>query len=353
MAIIPLFVPHAACPHRCVFCNQRTISGEAETSLDEVQRQIDTWLPRIRPSRDNEAAFYGGSFTGLPLPLQERLLAPAEALLEQGVVGSIRLSTRPDYIDAPRLEFLQRHHVRLVELGVQSLDDAVLCRAERGHTAAQVRQAVDLLKAYGFRTGIQLMVGLPGQTFASVRETAETVCGLHPDVARIYPVLVLEGTALADQYRHGLYEPLTLDEAVEQAAWVYDRLENAGIRVIRTGLQPDAELVRPGQLLAGPFHPAMGELVKSRLYRQKGARLLAETGPLPPGSTVEFSDAVVPFLHLERTGQGVCIHFPPREESKLRGRHNGNLQAWQERFPGRIELVPEHKIRDWSADDKH
>ena len=343
MAIIPIFVPHAACPHRCVFCNQRTISGESETSPAEVQHQIDTWLPRIRPSRDNEAAFYGGSFTGLPLTLQERLLAPAEALLEQEIIGSIRLSTRPDYIDAPRLDFLRRHHVRLVELGVQSLDDDVLRRAERGHTAAQVCQAMDLLKQCGFHTGIQLMVGLPGQTFASVQETAEEVCRLHPDIARIYPVLVIAGTVLADQYRQGRYEPLALEEAVEQAAWVYDKLENAGIRVIRTGLQPDAELVRPGNVLAGPFHPAMGELVKSRLYRQNAARLLADAAVLPPGSTVDFSDAVVPSLHLERTGEGVRIRFPAREESKLRGQHNGNVQAWQEKFPGAIELVPERQ----------
>ena len=152
MSIIPIFIPHAGCPHQCVFCNQKAISGQKSAAVPAAQAQIKRWLEWIKPSALNEAAFYGGSFTGLDLSLQKELLALTDGLIKQGVIGSVRLSTRPDYIDAERLELLKQHHVKLVELGVQSLDDAVLKRAERGHSAAAVYAAHALLKEEGFRT---------------------------------------------------------------------------------------------------------------------------------------------------------------------------------------------------------
>ena len=130
MAILPIFIPHAGCPHQCVFCNQKTISGQKSAAVPEAKSQIERWLKWLKPSKDNEAAFYGGSFTGLDLVLQKELLALTDELLEKGVIGSVRVSTRPDYIDAERLELIQAHHVELVELGVQSMDDEVLQKAE-------------------------------------------------------------------------------------------------------------------------------------------------------------------------------------------------------------------------------
>ena len=178
MAILPIFIPHAGCPHHCVFCNQRTISGQKTAALPGAKAQIQRWLQWLRPSKANEAAFYGGSFTGLDMALQKQLLALTDELLEQGIIGSVRLSTRPDYIKAEVLSLLGEHGVELVELGVQSLDDAVLQKAERGHTVEAVYAAHKLLKAYGFKTGIQLMVGMPGQDFASVQDTAAKVAQL-------------------------------------------------------------------------------------------------------------------------------------------------------------------------------
>jgi histone acetyltransferase (RNA polymerase elongator complex component) len=310
MSILPVFVPQAGCPHQCVFCNQRTISGEQQTGLAEVKKQIQTWLPRLHAHAVNEAAFYGGSFTGLPLALQEELLEPVEELLKQGIIQSIRLSTRPDYIDAERLEFLQRHHVTLVELGVQSLDDKVLHLAGRGHTAAQVGTAVKLLRAYKFKVGLQFMVGLPGQTLASLKETAAQAVALAPDIARIYPLLVIKDTPLAEMYAKGEYTPLTLEEAVAEAAFLYETLTGAGINVIRVGLQPDEELCRPGNIIAGPFHPSMGELVQSYLKRQHVAEILRH---------YKFA-----------AGDEVVIRYHARDESKVRGRHRTNVNYWQE-----------------------
>lgn len=397
MAIFPIFIPHAGCPHQCVFCNQKTISGEKRTGVEDVVRQIGKYRQWIAPSRSNQAAFYGGSFTGLDMDLQGRLFAPVDELRAAGVIGSVRVSTRPDYIDGPRINLLKRHGVTLVELGVQSLDDRVLEKARRGHTREDVVRAVALLRDAGLSVGLQLMVGMPGQTRESLRETVDEVCRLQPDIARIYPLLVVKGTPLEEQWRQGLFTPLSVEEAADRAAYVYRRLEERGIKVIRIGLQPDEELCRPGNILAGPFHPAMGELVKSRVCRDAVTEVVAELLPeageaaagggtdvasgenaesggnpamegcckarrfviLPgrPEITVEvalqgrMADEPVGAVLGSAAGGGpgsgdnervakVRISFPVQLESKLRGQKNTNLRYWRERFPGaEIELV--------------
>ncbi|MBR2220354.1 MAG: radical SAM protein, partial [Phascolarctobacterium sp.] len=308
MAIIPIFIPHAGCPHQCVFCNQKTISGQKTAAVEGAKEQINKWLEWVKPSLENEAAFYGGSFTGLDLALQKELLALTDELLSKKIIGSVRLSTRPDYIDEKRLELLRAHGVKLVELGVQSLDDSVLQKAERGHTAQQVAEAVALLKSYGFKVGVQLMVGMPGQDFASVKATVEQVLALQPDVARIYPLLVIKGTPLAKSYEAGEFEPLTLEEAVRQAAYVYRKLSEVGVKIIRVGLQPDDELCAEGNILAGPFHPSMGELVQSYLFREELTPKILEAA--------------------NQNGEEVLILCPRVLESKVRGLRNGNLKYW-------------------------
>lgn len=308
MAIIPIFIPHAGCPHQCVFCNQKTISGQKTAALEGAKEQINRWLERIKPSVENEAAFYGGSFTGLDINLQKELLALTDELLARKVIGSVRLSTRPDYIDEERLELLRAHGVTLVELGVQSLDDKVLVAAERGHTAEQVVNAVALLKNYGFKVGVQLMVGMPKQDFTSVKATVKKVLSLKPDIARIYPLLVIKGTPLAKSYEAGEFEPLALEEAVAQAAYMYQHLSDAGVKIIRVGLQPDDELCSEGNIIAGPFHPSMGELVQSYLLREK--------------LTPQILEAI------KQNGEAVLVLCPRKLESKVRGMRNGNVRYW-------------------------
>lgn len=308
MAILPIFIPHAGCPHQCVFCNQKTISGQKNAAESGAREQIARWLQWLRPSLENEAAFYGGSFTALDSDLQERLLFLTDELLERGIIGSVRLSTRPDYIDDKKLELLKKHGVRLVELGVQSLDDRVLEAAGRGHTAADVVQAMKRLRAYNFKTGLQLMVGMPLQSFSSLQDTVAQVIKLQPDIVRIYPLLVIKGTPLAESWAKGEFQPLRLEEAVHQSAWGYDQLMTNGIKVIRVGLQPDDELCSPGNILAGPFHPSMGELVQSFLLRERLTdKLLAVKG-----------------------AARIVISCPAKMESKLRGMKNSNIKYWQQ-----------------------
>lgn len=317
MAILPIFIPHAGCPHQCVFCNQKTISGQKSAAEDAARAQIDKWLQWIAPSVDNEAAFYGGSFTGLDAQLQEKLLQLTDRMVEKKIIGRVRLSTRPDYIDTDKLTLLKKHYVHLIELGVQSLDDKVLQAAERGHTAAQVKEASILIRQAGFKLGLQLMVGMPQQSFASLKETAAEAVDLKPDIARIYPLLVIKDTPLENLYRQGKFMPLSLEEAVEQSAYLYGYLTASRIKVIRVGLQPDEELCASGNIVAGPFHPSMGELVQSRLLQKQ---ITAE---------IEM---------LQDAGR-VIISFPVNMESKVRGLKNANVKFWQERFyPAEIVL---------------
>lgn len=312
MSILPIFIPHAGCPHQCVFCNQKTISGQKNPALQGAREQINKWLQWLKPSVDNEAAFYGGSFTGLDAELQKQLLSLTDELIAQKIIGSVRLSTRPDYINPEALELLGKHGVKLVELGVQSLDDRVLAAAERGHTAEQVEPAVVLLRQYGFKVGLQLMVGMPKQSFSSVKETAAKVIEMRPDIARIYPLLVIKGTPLEKSFREGFFVPLSLEEAVEQSSYLYTAMKSAGIKVIRIGLQPDEELCSPGNIVAGPFHPAMGELVKSRAIREQ---LTPEIAKL---SAMEIRDVV--------------LYCHPSLESKVRGQKNANIAYWKKQY---------------------
>jgi len=276
--IIPVFIPHQGCPHCCIFCNQYQISGQSDPECvtpDVVQGIIEKWLQRSAKRATNEVqvAFYGGSFTGLPVSRQEELLDAVVPFVRRGDVQTIRLSTRPDYIDRQRISLLLEKGVGIVELGVQSMDDRVLEVSNRGHSAKQSAEAVGLLHEAGFQVGAQIMIGLPLQTTRSVLQTARMIAGLKPDFVRIYPVLVLKGSGLARLYKQERYKPLSLAGAVVRAARIKKIFDEYGIKVIRMGLQPGVDL--ENSLIAGPYHPAFGEMVASRIMLQQTRKLLA------------------------------------------------------------------------------
>jgi histone acetyltransferase (RNA polymerase elongator complex component) len=288
--IIPFFIPHAGCPHQCVFCNQTNITGQDRpASARDVAVTIDRYLASrtgsFTPINDHRSsiinpnvhlAFYGGSFTALPLDEQEAYLQAARPFIESGRIADIRLSTRPDCISGKVLDLLARYRVKTVELGVQSMDDRVLALAGRGHTARDTVNAVALLREYRFTVGLQLMPGLPGDSADLFRATVDTVIGLKPDFVRLYPALVIKGTPLERLFRSGKYDPLPLDAAVSTCREAYTKFEGAGISVVRMGLQPTEELERPGTILAGPYHPAFGQLVESSIFLDKMRALLRE-----------------------------------------------------------------------------
>ena len=278
--IIPFFIHHQGCPHRCLFCNQLSIAGpnrdESNDPETDLAQTIDQWLARSKPQDQVQVAFYGGSFTCLEEGLQKRLLDRVSTYLSGGQVNSIRLSTRPDCINDEIVDYLISAGVGTVEIGAQSLNDEVLRRAGRGHSGEEVQRAVRLLIAKGVETGVQLMVGLPGETTRSFMDGVREVISLSPNLVRLYPTLVLENTELADLYHTTAYRPLSLERAVSLIARARTLLEEHRIRVIRMGLQPSAELEE--QLIAGPYHPAFGELVNTRCWYLKIRPLLVRAG---------------------------------------------------------------------------
>jgi histone acetyltransferase (RNA polymerase elongator complex component) len=286
--VIPVFIPHRGCPHQCLFCNQNSITGQtAGDVLTAVEKTITTWLARSRYRTQVQVAFYGGSFTCLPEEQQEKMLRVVQPFLRRGDVQCIRVSTRPDCLDFALCTFLQGMGVGIVELGVQSLDDDVLHRSRRGHTSADCRRAVGLLQETGIEVGIQLMPGLPGESGPSFFRGVREVIDLAPAFVRLYPVLVVDHSGLAEIYRNGDYRPLTMNRAVALTCRAREMFLQAGIRVVRIGLQPSASLER--DLLAGPYHPAFGELVVARSWFRKIRALLARC---PAGSrlTVQISE---------------------------------------------------------------
>lgn len=289
---IPVFVPELACPNRCVFCNQRNISGTLVMPQPrDVIEIIERHLATIPPGSETEIGFFGGNFTGIEPDVQQPFLEIAEKYVKDGRVKSIRLSTRPDYIDDERLAMLGKYTVRTIELGAQSLDDEVLRLSGRGHAVKDVEEASKLILGHGFRLGLQMMVGLPGDTPEKSITTARRIVELGASCTRIYPTLVIRDTQLEEMYLAGKYVPLSLDEAVEITAKLAGIFEKAGVKILRIGLHPSEGLLGGESLVAGPFHAAFGELVStaqwSAIFRQKfsgitpgmGSSLLVEVAP--------------------------------------------------------------------------
>lgn len=269
-AIIPVFIPHMGCPNDCIFCNQRKITSRTEgVTPDHVRDIIDTWLTTLSEVPTVEVAFYGGSFTGIPLEQQRAYLAVAKEYKDAGRIQGIHLSTRPDYITPEILDNLQAYTVDTIELGVQSFDDEVLRLSRRGHTTRQVYEAVALIQEYGFQLGIQLMVGLPGDTLAKSIFSAEETVRLGPQLARLYPTIVLDETDLLEEYKRGNYVPLSREEAVERTKAMYRILDDAGITILRVGLKSSDLIGDGGAVNGGTYHPAFRQLVEGAIARDR------------------------------------------------------------------------------------
>ena len=327
--IVPVFLPHAGCPHRCVFCDQAAITGQkALLTAACLHDHVHRYLHYRGDNRGlTQIAFYGGNFLGLERESLMRLLQAASAFVDQGLVQGIRFSTRPDTITEENLDLLKGVPVTTVEVGVQSMDDRVLEKAGRGHTAEQSTAALSLLKQAGYETGAQLMTGLPGDDGRASIKTAKKVAALKPDFARIYPTLVIAGSPLAQHYRQGAYAPQSLGSAVAVAKSMCLTLESRGVTVIRMGLQPSDELADSATLLAGPYHPAFGHLVRSEILFNSVSALIADRQPSP--------------------GADLTLAVHPSQTSTLRGQKNANIERLQKAFDLRsIQIVEDPQLAE-------
>jgi len=268
-ATIPVFIPEEACPHRCVFCNQHHITGKAKApSTAQVKKIIEEHLVTLKGIPHLEVAFFGGSFTGIPIRQQQEYLEIVRSYIERGIIHSIRISTRPDYITKEILAVLKSGHVRTIELGAQSLDEEVLRLSGRGHSVEDVENAALMINAHGFDLGLQMMTGLPGDTPQKSEYTAKRIIDLGAKNTRIYPTLVVKDTDLEILWRSGDYEALTIEQAIEFSIKPYLLFEEAGVEIIRVGLHPSEGFLSGDDLLAGPFHVAFRELLLTEVWKR-------------------------------------------------------------------------------------
>ena len=312
--IVPVFLPHAGCPHRCVFCNQNAITSAPSglPSESELESAIGQFLSyTLKRHSTTQIAFFGGNFLGLDIAVVEAFLRLAQRFVRDGRVDSIRFSTRPDTIGRKRLDVLAGYSVRTVELGVQSMVDDVLRQSRRGHTAAQTAAAVKLLRTEGYAVGLQMMVGLPGDSGDRALETAHRLVDLQPDFVRIYPTVVLKGSRLAEWYRAGRFRPLSLESAVELVKAIYVIFYRHDIPVVRMGLQEAGDMAEEDAVLAGPFHPAFGHLVHAALFLEMARRLLS---------------------HREERAVTITLKTHPRSISKMKGLKLSNINVLRGQF---------------------
>ena len=323
--IYPVFLPHAGCPFQCVYCNQQVVASHDRREhriLEIVESRLRAYCSEVlRSGRPGEIAFFGGTFSALPQALIESILAAASIHVRQGVFTGIRFSTRPDCLGDEVVDIFSKYPVRTVELGVQSLSDSVLQKSRRGYCVRSVHDSSKRVRDAGWDLGIQLMAGLPGDTRALFLESMRKAIALSPDFLRIYPALVLEGTILADSFKNGGYTPLSLDEAVTWLAPAYDEALRAGIPVIRMGLHPDPALEKPGVILAGPYHPAFGHLVRCRWWRDRVDREFASLSELP--------------------GSEIVLRVSPNLVSDVIGHGRSNIEHWQTRWGVTVKVAGE------------
>lgn len=319
--ILPFFIPHLGCPQQCVFCDQHRISGSAAPVR---RKDVERVLSGLSDGSGYELAFYGGSFTAIPAELQEELLQAAAPARERGAVSAIRVSTRPDALDETVLFRLKRYGVDTVELGAQSMDDFVLRLSRRGHNAADTRLASAAVKSLGFSLILQMMTGLPGSDDETDLETARELISLEPDGVRIYPTVILRGTILEQLWRAGEYQEHTVDDAVRVCARILPLFDSARIPVIRLGLNP-TDVLSGGEAVGGAYHPALGEMVRSRILREKAEELLSRA----------------------ETGRRVSLGVSPERLSAMIGQHRDNISYLRDRFGlDELRIVAVNEARD-------
>jgi len=269
-AIIPIFIPHKGCPNDCIFCNQRKITAHSKAvTPEDVHNTVATYMSTLSKMNMEtiELSFFGGSFTGIHLEEQQAFLKVAKEYKDKGVIDKIHLSTRPDYIDKEILNNLKAYSVDVIELGVQSFAEPVLKASNRGHDTSCVYRAAALIKEYGFTLGIQLMIGLPCDTLEYDLYSALETVKIKPDIARLYPTVVIKDTELYEQMMLGQYVPMIEEDAVMRTARMYKILTDAGINVIRVGLK-SSDIISDDDNTAGTFHPAFRQLVEGFIARE-------------------------------------------------------------------------------------
>ncbi|MFA8298996.1 MAG: elongator complex protein 3 [Hyphomicrobiales bacterium] len=321
---IPIFVPELACPFQCIYCNQRKISGQLRIPEEqEIKDTIEKYLQTIPKGNSFiEIGFFGGNFTGIAPKIQENFLKIVQPYVHSGKIKGIRLSTRPDYINEKNLDFLKKYGVNTIELGAQSLDNEVLQKSFRGHSFEQVQEASNLIIKKGFSLGLQMMLGLPGDTKEKALFTANKIVELGADNTRIYPCLVIKGTELEHIYNKGEYQPLSMEQAVDWAKEVLLIFEKNNVNILRVGLHPSEGLMNGEDLIAGPYHVSFKEFVLSSIWH----------------------DIIMKTIDKNVYGDNISINVPVKEINYAIGYKSVNRNWLLQRF-NNVRFYPDNNLK--------
>jgi len=245
VAVVAVMTAPARCPHgRCTYCpggvengSPQSYTGEEPSALRGAQfhwdsaaiarHRLETLEAIGHPTSKVEVIVMGGTFPARPRAYQEQVLrgiydglngrtsaslAQAQAWnegAEHRMVG-LTVETRPDWCDGRVLPFLLDAGVTRVEVGVECLNDDVLEAVGRAHSTQEVAVATREARDRGLKIGYHWMLGLPGMDPARDLEGFRCLfsdSAYVPDFLKIYPTLVLPGTALFEAWRAGRYEP--------------------------------------------------------------------------------------------------------------------------------------------------
>ena len=348
--IIPIFVPHLGCPNDCTFCNQVKISGqETQVTENDVRDTIDYYLANFKEKDTyKEVAFFGGSFTGIDVEIQNKLLGAAYDYIKEKKIDGIRISTRPDYIDKQTLKRLKKYKVKTIELGCQSSNDFILKKAKRGHTFEDIKKASKLIRRYHFNLGHQMMIGMQESSEKDDLQTAKDLAKLKPKMVRIYPVLVIKGTELEKEMKAGNYEPLDLEKAIERCKEITYFFNSKKIKVIRIGLQTTETICSPdkegSEVVAGPYHEAFRQLVESSLYYDMIAHKIKNVN-------INIKEVEV---RVNPQDINNVVGYKRENISKLKQAYDVDIKLEQDIKckPGKIEVKPLKKYKEFKDDEE-
>lgn len=316
---------------------------------NDVRDTIEYYLSSFKEKNTyKEVAFFGGSFTGIDVETQNKLLNAAYDYVKEKKIDGIRISTRPDYIDKPTLKRLKKYKVKTIELGVQSSNDYVLRKAKRNHTFEDVKKASKLIRRYRFNLGHQMMIGMQDSSELDDLKTAKDLAKLKPKMIRIYPVLVIKGTELEKEMKEGRYEPLEVAKAVERCKEITYFFNNKKIKVIRIGLQTTDTICSPdkegSEVVAGPYHEAFRQLVESAIYYD----IIVDK--------IKAINVNVKEVEIRINPQDInnVVGYKRKNITKIKEMYDVDVKIEQDiKFkPSKIEVKPIRKFKEFKDDDK-
>ncbi len=217
------------CPNRdgklgfggCIFCSEKG-SGEHINSDVNITNQVKNYFKSYKAKRANKFIVYFQNFTNTYDTIPNLKKKYDSALIDDRIVG-LSIATRPDCINEDIVKLLSSYtdkYYVTVELGLQTSNDETGKLIHRGYSSEQFTKAVEILNKYNIDVVTHIMVGLPNETIEDIKNTVEFINKHKIQGLKIHSCYIVKNTVLCDMYKKGEYFPLTLEEYLENAAYI-------------------------------------------------------------------------------------------------------------------------------------